>query len=250
MRSIDSIKALDPKRVLVIDTETTGLKPYGTDEILSLTIIDLDGTVLFDELVRPQNRKRWPKAQEIHGITWAMVKEKQPLRAYQEQIAEIWDSAELVVGYNVGFDTDFIHASGLLLERKQEFDVMREFAPIWGKWDDYHGDYRWAKLTQCAKHYRIQAIDSHSSLGDAETTRQCYLALMEDDEYLTHKRKREAAEREWAETREREQKRLEKEQRKREDNVNKGCNLASAAMVAIVIFLIMSLLSCVNSIFG
>ena len=53
---IDDIKALDPKRVIVLDTETTGLKPYGNDEILSLTIIDLEGTVLFNELVKPEKQ--------------------------------------------------------------------------------------------------------------------------------------------------------------------------------------------------
>ena len=66
--STERVRSLDPKRVIILDTETTGLKPQG-NEILSLSIINLEGTVLFDELVKPEKRKRWPKATEVNGIT-------------------------------------------------------------------------------------------------------------------------------------------------------------------------------------
>ncbi len=47
-------------------------KPY--DEILSVSIIDQDGNVLLNTLCKPQKRKSWASAQEIHGISPAMVK--------------------------------------------------------------------------------------------------------------------------------------------------------------------------------
>jgi DNA polymerase III epsilon subunit-like protein len=184
---LDEIEKINPKHVIVLDTETTGIG-VGDNEILSLSIIDLEGTVLFDELVKPEKRQRWPKAQEVHGITPAMVKDKKHLLDYKDRLHEIWDAAELVVGYNVEFDTNFIYASGLCLTHVEEFDVMREFAPIWGKWDNYHQDWRWAKLTQCAAHYGIKDFDAHSSLGDTEATRQCFLALIKDPEYVSHHR--------------------------------------------------------------
>lgn len=184
--NIDQIKMLDPKRVIVLDVETTGLKPNDTDEILSLTIVDLEGTVLFNELVRPEKRKRWPNAQGIHGITPAMVKDKKPLAAYREQLQELWKRIDLVVGYNIEFDSDFLYSSSLALSPYvKEFDVMKEFAPIWGKWDDYHGDYRWAKLAQCAKYYKVKGFEAHTSLGDTEATRQCFLALINDEKYIS-----------------------------------------------------------------
>ena len=180
--SVDRIRALDPKRVIVLDTETTGTNP-SNDEILSLTIIDLEGTVLFDELVRPERRKRWPKAQEINGITPAMVKDKKTLKDHGDFLRELWKRIDLVVGYNIEFDSDFLYASGLTLTpHVPEYDVMREFAPIWGKWDDYHEDWRWAKLIDCAKYYGIEDFDAHTSLGDTEATRRCFLALLDDKE--------------------------------------------------------------------
>lgn len=187
--TLDQIKALDPKRVIVLDTETTGIKPQGNDEILSLTIIDLEGTVLFNELVKPEHRKSWPKAQEVNGITPAMVKDKLPLVAYRDQLQELWQRIDLVVGYNVGFDSDFLYSSGLALSPYvEEFDVMREFAPVNGKWDEYHQDYRWCKLKDCAKHYGVKLNNAHTSLGDTEATRQCFIALINDPQYESSKR--------------------------------------------------------------
>lgn len=193
--SVSRIRSLDPKRVIVLDTETTGTKP-SSDEILSLTIIDLDGTVLFDELVRPERRKRWPKAQEVNGITPAMVADRKTLAEHGDFLRELWKNVDLVVGYNVSFDTGFLYASGLSLSQHvPEYDVMREFAPIWGKWDDYHEDWRWAKLADCAKYYDIGDFDAHTSLGDTEATRRCFLALLDDKERRNEEYDKEQAER-------------------------------------------------------
>ena len=175
--NLEQVRALDPKRVIVLDTETTGLNANGNDEILSLSIIDLDGTVLFDELVRPEHRKRWPKAQEVNGISPDMVKDKKTLAEYGDQLRELWGRIDLVVGYNVSFDMGFLYASGLgLTPHVEEFDVMREFASM--------GDSRWVKLVECAAHYGITDFDAHSSLGDTEATRKCFLALINDPAYV------------------------------------------------------------------
>lgn len=180
---VREIRRLDPKRIIVLDTETTGLSK-SKDEVLSLTIIDLEGTVLFDELIKPVRRQRWPKAEEINGISPAMVKDKKHLVDYEDFLVELWNRIDLVVGYNVEFDTGFLYASGLALKHVDEFDVMKEFAPVNGEWNGYHQDYRWVKLYQCASHYGIEDFDAHTSLGDTEATRKCFLALMDDPAYL------------------------------------------------------------------
>lgn len=181
---VNQIKALDPKRVIVLDTETTGRSPYGNDEILSLTIINLEGTVLFNELVKPVNRKSWAKAAEINHITPAMVKDKQPITFYADYLQNLWRNIDLVVGFNVKFDTDFLYASGLnLAPHVEEFDVMKESAPLVGIWNDKYKDYKWPKLTECAAHYGVNLVNAHTSLGDTEATRQCFLAVINDPKY-------------------------------------------------------------------
>lgn len=50
----------NPNRVY-LDTETTGLHPEEGDEILSLTIVDANGRLLFDERFKPKHKKEWPE---------------------------------------------------------------------------------------------------------------------------------------------------------------------------------------------
>lgn len=200
---LEQIQALDPGRVIVIDTETTGIG-VSNDEILSLSMVDLEGNVLFDELVRPERRVRWVKAEEINGISPAMVRDKPTLEDHADEVERIWNGAELIVGYNLPFDLDFLYDTSLDLDQSVEtFDVMREFAPVWGRRGRY-GNYRWATLAQCAKHYGIENGAAHSSIGDAEATRLCYLALLSDKRYQRLRAIRDKPERDLMESIERE----------------------------------------------
>jgi len=47
---------------ICFDTETTGLHPNGSDpdEILTISIIGRDGSVLLDERFRPTVKTEWP----------------------------------------------------------------------------------------------------------------------------------------------------------------------------------------------
>ena len=51
----------NPNRVY-LNTETTGLHPEDGDEIPSLTIVDANGRLLFDEKFKPKHKKEWPEA--------------------------------------------------------------------------------------------------------------------------------------------------------------------------------------------
>lgn len=63
---------------ICFDTETTGLHPNGSDpdEILTISIIGRDGSVLLDERFRPTVKTEWPHASAINGI-------------YPEDVAEL-----------------------------------------------------------------------------------------------------------------------------------------------------------------
>ena len=50
------------------DTETAGFYS-GWDELLQVSVIDGEGYVLFDRLIKPSRRKKWPYAQRVHGIS-------------------------------------------------------------------------------------------------------------------------------------------------------------------------------------
>lgn len=97
----------NPNRVY-LDTETTGLHPEEGDEILSLTIVDANGRLLFDERFKPKHKKEWPEAQAVNHISPDDVEHLTTIDAYMEQICRILDRiADEIVGYNVAFDIGF-----------------------------------------------------------------------------------------------------------------------------------------------
>lgn len=158
--------------VVVIDTETTGLEP-GKDEVLSIAIVDLDGNALFYSLIRPLERKRWPKATEVHGITWKDVKDKPTIYDVGNEISDILENASLIVGYNVDFDMDMLTENGLPNVNTNRYDLMEEFAQAYGRWSDRKCGYLWCKLEQCARHFGYE-FTAHNALEDAKATAYCY----------------------------------------------------------------------------
>lgn len=180
---IDFLRSMDKSKVICLDVETTGLNP-DEDEILQLSIIDGNNNILFNEYIKPNKRKRWPKAQEIHGISYQMVKDKPTIDEHLPLLNQIINDAEVIVGYNIeSFDLNFIRESGISVPHsKNTFDVMLKFAPIFGKWDNYHESYKWQKLETCAKYYGYKKSGSfHNSLEDVRATLYCYFAMLESN---------------------------------------------------------------------
>ena len=173
------------KKLIVIDTETTGLFPYW-DEILQLSIIDGSGNTLFNSYFKPKKRKRWPEAQRVNNITPQMVADKPHItdREILDQIQSLIDSADVIVGYNVDFDISFLLSAGFSVYQ-EEVDVMLEFAKVYGEWSDYFEDYKWQKLTTCARYYGYDwgayGDTAHDSLADCRATLYCYKKIHNEE---------------------------------------------------------------------
>jgi DNA polymerase III epsilon subunit-like protein len=180
---LNKLLSIPKDKVMAIDTETTGIDPK-KDEVLSLSIVDGNGSVVFDSLIKPDHRKRWPNATKINGITWKDVKDKPTLLDYKDELSKLASKCELVVGYNIKFDLAMLYEGGISdFPSIKNFDVMEEYAPVRGSWDDYHQDYRWCKLSTCAGHYHIK-FDPHKSSEDARATMECFYALLADEKYI------------------------------------------------------------------
>lgn len=165
---------------IILDTETTGLKPE-IDELLQVSIIDTHGAVLLDEYIKPDRAQEWPEAMRINQITPEMVANARSIRDpyLHAKIQHILKNADKVIGYNVMFDIAFLSAAGFDVPNNDELtDVMLDFAEIYGDWREDLGGYKWQKLTTAADYYGYEwPINAHNSLGDCLATLYVYQCM-------------------------------------------------------------------------
>lgn len=175
-------------RSVVIDTETTGLVPE-TDEILELSIISADpdtsGEILYSGLLRPLHTESWPDAQQINGISTDMTAGAPSIREELPVIDGILAHVKTIICYNAGFDLSFLRNSGVSVPANVTVtDVMLDFAPVYGEYCEYTGNYRWKSLAVCAAYYGYDWGDDapHGSLADCRATLHCWKQMqMHDD---------------------------------------------------------------------
>lgn len=163
---------------IVLDTETTGFVA-GTDEILQLSIIDTDGTVLFNEYFRPTAHTSWDDAEAVNHISPSMIADCPVVSERLAVIQSIIDTADSIIGYNTEFDISFLQAVGVMFPDGITYiDVMRDFAPIYGEWSESHEAWKWQKLTTCADYYGYEwGVVAHNAVGDCFATLHCFKAM-------------------------------------------------------------------------
>lgn len=172
------INTHDPKRILILDTETTGLDA-AQDELLQVSIINADGEILYNRHLKPKKKQSWPEAEAVNRISPAMVQDAPTVDQERSTIAGILATAEMIVGYNISFDVEFLQAAeipvpdwtGDLAPCDYE-DIMSMFAPIAGEWNRYCGTYRWQSLSTAAHWYRYTWPEgpAHDALADCFAT--------------------------------------------------------------------------------
>lgn len=196
---------------VTLDTETTDLD----GEVIELAIVRVhDGHVLFDERFRPVHPVT-PGAQAVHGITTEELQdcptiwERWPAIRY----ALLGSVTQRVLIYNREFDLRALCRS-LDLARPEWFAnpdpatnwpgagdpysadywtygrisdrarcVMEAFAPLAGAYSEYHGSYRWARLTDACAQMGVDLSDlrPHSAVGDALATARLIKAVAAAD---------------------------------------------------------------------
>lgn len=176
---------------IVFDTETTGVD--ADKEILQLSMVNDKGQCIFNEYFKPEHHTSWEEAQAINGISPEMVKDCKPISAYKEQIEDIFRNCDKVVAYNIKFDWEALSKVVDINQfNLQQNDLMILYAdkivkePIKERKPWMTGEYKWQKLTDCAKHYGFDwfstKTNAHDSLGDTLATQFCFEAFK--NEYL------------------------------------------------------------------
>lgn len=172
------IGAIPRESIIVFDTETTGTKA-DVDEIIQLSVLDGNGRVLFSSYIKPERATSWPEAEAVNGIAPETVANAPRFADVATQVNAVFSQAQLLVAYNIGFDAKFLRHAGIALPPCRQFDVMQEFAPIAGRWNEGFQDYAWVKLEECAAHYQC-AFGAHDALEDARATLHCFWSMLQD----------------------------------------------------------------------
>ena len=154
-----------------LDTETTGLEIY--DEIIEIAIVDSNGKVIFDSLIKPT--KPIPlSATAINHISNEMVK-------HSPTIAETWQEIrKLLINhpigmYNAEFDIRMILQSLKLNNlpdntKLNAFDIMKVYT-------DFMGNNRRYRLEQAGRNLGIMIPNSHRAVDDTLLTRAVFHSI-------------------------------------------------------------------------
>jgi DNA polymerase III subunit epsilon len=156
-----------------LDTETTGLDPQA--EIVDICLLDHDGTVLVDTLVRPVASIP-AGATRVHGITNAMVAGAPTWKEVWPQVAAALKGRQVGI-YNMEYDRRLMRQSHQQhrlrwAEREAEFFcIMEAYAQFYGKWDARHGAYRFQRLEEAGWQCHLSLPNSHRAKPDTELAR-------------------------------------------------------------------------------
>ena len=158
------------RKIICLDIETTGLDRV-VDEILQLTIIDGEGKTLYNQYYKPEWYKEWPEAMAVNNITPDSLKDKPFFKDCISDIQQIIDGADTIITYNgIWFDIPMLEFKGIKFpEDYQSIDVKQEYAEYMAIWNEKVNGWKWWKLTEAAKYFKIE-YKAHDSLGDTQAT--------------------------------------------------------------------------------
>lgn len=163
-----------PKKYLIVDIETTGLqgkplpqKPLA-DEILEVSIIDQNGIVLLNTLVRPQYHNQWDNA-HIHGIKPEDVFSPEvPIWADLLPQIQVIVAGRTLVAYGADFEQSFL---GAALATSTVLCALEAFSRFMGNWLPEANRYKRVSLLDAAQYVGYHWEEKpHSAVGDCLAT--------------------------------------------------------------------------------
>lgn len=179
---------------VVVDVETTGLKPANND-IIEVSAIRYEKgfrpVSCFTTLLKPRNPIP-EDATRVNHITDEMVEGKPGFSEIAESFSEYISGCNLV-GHNLSFDLKFLYACGAALpENNRLYDTLTLAkytlrSPGTQMWDNEAKEYYYPdtydvenyKLGTLCEYYGIYSSAAHRSLADCYATAQLFERLIE-----------------------------------------------------------------------
>lgn len=176
--NIDWGQDLENASFIVFDTETTGLRPFGGDEVTSLGAVVVEKNTILKEpffysLVNPM-RPITLQAQNITGITNEMVRQKPTLIPVLIDFLDFCGS-RILVAHNAPFDLAFLNNKvGETIGRRIVNPVI-DTVLLTSALHYSIGDY---SLENLARIFNFSLEGRHNALGDARIAASLFLKLL------------------------------------------------------------------------
>lgn len=152
------------------------------DEAVSLSVVGVQGDVLFSKTVKPHNLESWDACKASGGLGMADVDEAPALYELEDELGDVLDGAAFIVSEHFEFMRTMLDRSWIALPAgKSEVDLGEAFRLSHGT-DAYPDEPATvATLESICAYYGIEC-DRSSTDGVAQTTMRCYRALVEEFE--------------------------------------------------------------------
>lgn len=171
-------------RRIVLDTETTGLKPQEGHRIIELAAIELEGRKIssrhFHHYLDPE-REVDEDAARVHGFTWDMLRGRAKFADIVSSFMEFIEGAELII-HNAPFDMGFLNNElnllGLPPLQNQVMDTLKIAR-------DMHPGKKNSLDALCSRYEIDNAHRTlHGALLDTELLAEVYFAMTRGQESL------------------------------------------------------------------
>jgi DNA polymerase III epsilon subunit-like protein len=172
------VEVVKRNNFVVLDTETTGL--YHVSEVCQLAVVDCEGKVLIDTLIKPSRQIPWDAIQ-IHGIKNEDVANAPSIGLIGQALADSLRGRDLII-YNAGYDLKILAQSFRADKAMSLWEIISDnaylsvtcamyaYAEFYGDWNEYHQSYTWQRLTAAIRQQGLQVDAAHSAVGDCQMT--------------------------------------------------------------------------------
>jgi len=178
-------RLLDREDVLILDTETTGLK--GDIEIVEIGIINTKGDVLLHRYSMPKGEIN-PCAQAKHGLSRDVLLQNQAPSwpEIHAEVSQVLSAAAGVIIYNAAFDRRALASTArlnnLILPPIRTHCAMLLYARHRSIFHPLYKDFRWHKLESAARHEGVAVLRQHRAVEDCQIVLGLMRAVVAGDE--------------------------------------------------------------------
>ncbi len=160
------------KRPVYLDTETTGLNDH--DQIVEICLLEHDGSVAFQSLVKP-TVKIPLDASRVHHITDEMVSQAPAWPEIWAQLEPYFSQRRIAI-YNAEYDLRLIEQTQRIHGQPcaapvSSFCVMKLYAQFRGDWNARQRHYRWYSLEDARGQCGLALPNAHRAQADTQLAR-------------------------------------------------------------------------------